>query len=158
MTLKLAYDCFVLDKDRRPHHEALAILEARVRTVASIEEVPLAAATGQFLDEAILSPRPIPAHDNAAVDGYAFAHSSYDKDAGVRLKIAGQASAGHPLPSVPSLDHAGRIFTGAVMPQGFDTVAMQEDVVFEGEGGERWAVIPPGLNTGANRSLRGEEL
>jgi len=157
MTLKLDDDCFVLDKDRLPHHEALAILEARVRTVASIEEVPLADATGHFLAEAILSPRPIPAHDNAAVDGYAFAHSSYDKDAGARLKIAGQASAGHPLPSVPSLDDAVRIFTGAVMPQGFDTVAMQEDVVLEGEGGERWAVIPPGLNQGANRRLAGED-
>jgi molybdopterin molybdotransferase len=157
MTLKLDDDCFVLDKDRLPHHEALAILKARVRTVASIEEVPLADATGRFLAEAILSPRPIPAHDNAAVDGYAFAHSSYNKDAGARLKIAGQASAGHPLPSVPSLDHCVRIFTGAVMPQGFDTVAMQEDVVVEGEAGERWVLIPPGLKQGANRRLAGED-
>jgi len=71
MTLKLDDDCFVLDKDRLPHHEALAILKARVRTVASLEEVSLADATGRFLAEAILSPRLIPAHDNAAVDGYA---------------------------------------------------------------------------------------
>src|SRR4029079_14660373 len=107
MTLKLDDDCFVLDKDRLPQHEALAILEARVRTVASTEEVPCAEATAHFLAEAILSPRPIPAHDNAAVDGYAFAHSSYDKDAGVRLKIAGQASAGHPLPSLAFVHHSG---------------------------------------------------
>jgi molybdopterin molybdotransferase len=157
MTLKLADDCFVLDKDRLPHNEALAILQARVRPVVGVEEVPLADATGRFLAEAILSPRPIPAHDNAAVDGYAFAHSSYGKDAGARLKIAGQASAGHSLPSVPSLGHAVRIFTGAVMPQGFDTVAMQEDVAVEGEAGERWVRIPPGLKQGANRRLAGED-
>jgi molybdopterin molybdotransferase len=157
MTIKLADDCFVLDKDRLPHHEAIAILKARVRPVVSVEEVPLADATSRFLAEAILSPRPIPAHDNAAVDGYAFAHSSYGKDAGARFKIAGQASAGHPLPSVPSLDHAVRIFTGAVMPQGLDTVAMQEDVVVESEADDRWVLVPPGLKQGANRRLAGED-
>jgi molybdopterin molybdotransferase len=157
MTLKLADDCFVLDKERLPHHEALAILKARVHPVVSVEEVRLADAGGRFLAEAIVTPRPIPAHDNAAVDGYAFGHSSYGTVKGARLKIVGEASAGHPLPSVPSLEHAVRIFTGAVMPQGFDTVAMQEDVVVEGEAGERWAVIPPGLKQGANRRLAGED-
>ncbi len=49
MTPKLADDCFVLDKDRIPHREALAILEARVRPVVSSEEVGLADATGRFL-------------------------------------------------------------------------------------------------------------
>jgi molybdopterin molybdotransferase len=157
MILKLADDCFVLDKDRIPHHEALAILKARVHPVVSVEEVQLADAAGRFLADAIVSPRPIPAHDNAAVDGYAFGHSAYDTGTGARLKIVGEASAGHPLPSCPSLDHAVRIFTGAVMPQGCDTVAMQEDVVVEGKGDEHWAVIPPGLKQGANRRLAGED-
>jgi molybdopterin molybdotransferase len=157
MTLKLADDCFVLDKDRIPHDEALAILKARVHPVVSVEEVPLADAAGRFLADAIVSPRPIPAHDNAAVDGYAFAYASYDKGKGARLEIAGEASAGHPLPSPPALDQAVCIFTGAVMPEGCDTVAMQEDVVVESRAGERWAVIPPGLKQGANRRLAGED-
>ena len=157
MTTKLADDCFVLDKDRLPHHEALAILQARVHPVVGIENVLVADAAGRFLAETIVSPRPIPAHDNAAVDGYAFAHSSYDKANGARLRIAGEASAGHPLQSDPPLDHAVQIFTGAVMPQGLDTVAMQENVSLEGEAGRRWALIPPGLKQGANRRLAGED-
>jgi molybdopterin molybdotransferase len=50
-----------------------------------------------------------------------------------------------------------RIYTGAVMPAGFDTVAMQEDVDIEQEGEARWAAIPPGLKQGANRRLAGED-
>jgi molybdopterin molybdotransferase len=50
-----------------------------------------------------------------------------------------------------------RIFTGAVMPQGFDTVAMQEDVELEQDGDARFALIPPGLKEGANRRLAGED-
>src|SRR5262249_37009271 len=111
----------------------------------------------RFLAELVVSPRAIPAHDNAAVDGYAFAYASYDKGKGARLVIAGQASAGHPLSNAPLPGHAVRIFTGAVMPQGFDTVAMQEDVLVEDEGGGRWAVIPPGLRQCANRRLAGED-
>jgi molybdopterin molybdotransferase len=157
MTPKLADDCFVLDKDRIPHREALAILEARVRPVVSVEEVGLADATGRFLAEPIVAPRPIPAHDNAAVDGYAFAYASYDKAAGARLRIAGQASAGHPYRGSVSPKEAVRIFTGAVMPEGLETVVMQEDVTVEGEADERWVVIPPGLKQGANRRLAGED-
>jgi molybdopterin molybdotransferase len=157
MTAKLIDDCFVLDKDRIPHHEALATLKSRVRTVVGTEEISLDEAAGRFLAKAIVSPRPIPAHDNAAVDGYAFAHSAYDQKRGARLKIAGEAAAGHPFKQTPPPDSAVRVFTGAVMPVGFDTVAMQEDVRIEEKGEARWAVVPPGLKQGANRRLAGED-
>jgi molybdopterin molybdotransferase len=157
MTAKLIDDCFVLDKDRLPHDEAIAILKSRVRPVIGVEPVKLAAAAGRFLAEAVLSPRPIPAHDNAAVDGYAFAHKAYDQAKGTRFRIAGQAAAGHPFSGTPSPDSAVRIFTGAVMPHGLDTVAMQEDVRLERGGDDLWALIPPGLKAGANRRLAGED-
>jgi molybdopterin molybdotransferase len=157
MTFKLDDDCFVLDKDRLPHHDAIAILKARVRPVVGVQDVPLADAAGRFLAEAVASPRPIPAHDNAAVDGYAFAYSFYDKGTGARLAIVGEASAGHPLQDAPPPDRAVRIFTGAVMPHGFDTVAMQEDVVVKDEAGFRYAILPPGLKQGANKRLAGED-
>jgi len=156
MTAKLIDDCFVLDKDRLPHDEAIAILKSRVRPVVGVEQVKLAEAAGRFVAQAITSPRPIPAHDNAAVDGYAFAHSAYDQE-GARLKVIGQAAAGHPFKETPPPDSAARIFTGAVMPQGFDTVAMQEDVRLERKGDDIWALIPPGLKQGANRRLAGED-
>ena len=154
---KLADDCFFHDKDRLPHGEALAILKARVRPVAGTEDVPLDRAAGRYLAEAIVAPRSIPAHDNAAVDGYAFAYAAYDVQAGSRLRIVGEASAGHPLPTIPSPNGAVRIFTGAVMPSGYDSVAMQEDVTLETQGEERWALIPPGLKACANRRLAGED-
>ncbi len=112
------------------------------------EEISLDEAAGHFLAEAIASPRPIPAHDNAAVDGYAFTHSAYDQKEGARLKIVGEAAAGHPFKQTPPPNSAVRIFTGAVMPVGFDTVAMQEDVRIAQSGEARWAVVPPGLKPG----------
>jgi molybdopterin molybdotransferase len=157
MTAKLIDDCFVLDRDRIPHHEALAILRSRVSPAVEGEEVPLAEAAGRFLAEAIVSPRPIPAHDNAAVDGYAFAHSAYNKEEGASLIVAGEASAGHPFQAVPPPNSAVRIFTGAVMPSGLDTVVMQEDARLEQEGNARWVHIPPGLKQGANRRIAGED-
>jgi len=157
MTAKLNDDCFVLDKDRIAHYEALAILRSRVHPAVESEEVPLAEASGRFLAEALVSPRPIPAHDNAAVDGYAFAHSAYNKEKGAKFIVTGEASAGHPFHAVPSSVDAVRIFTGAVMPSGLDTVVMQEDTRVEQIGNERWVHIPPGLKQGANRRLAGED-
>jgi len=157
MTAKLIDDCFILDKDRLPHREALAILKSRVCTVVGIEEIALSEAAGRFLATAIVTPRPIPAHDNAAVDGYAFAHAAYDKEKGARFKVVGEAAAGHPFKNTLPSNSAVRIFTGAVVPVGFDTVAMQEDVRIEQSNEERWAVVPPGLKPGANQRLAGED-
>ena len=157
MTGKLVDDCFVLDKDRLPHREALEILKARVRPVTGTEPIPLARATGRFLAEPIVSTRPIPAHDNSAVDGYAIASATYDAAKGSTFGIAGEASAGHPFEGPLPSASAVRIFTGAVMPDGFDTVAMQEDVQVEERGQDRLAHIPPGLKAGANRRLAGED-
>ncbi len=155
--MKLADDCFFHDKDRMPHDEALAVLKSRVRPVVDVESIDLHTAQGRYLAESVLAPRDIPAHDNAAVDGYAFSHSGYDRQTGARLKIVGEAAAGHPYRSTPSSDDAVRIFTGAVMPDGFDTVVMQEDVRIEEQSGQTWVMIPPGLKPGANRRLAGED-
>ena len=73
MNMKLADDCFFHDQDRIPHNEALTILKSRVRPVVRVEDVSLDRAAGRYLAAPILAPRAIPAHDNAAVDGYAFA-------------------------------------------------------------------------------------
>ncbi len=157
MTAKLIDDCFVLDKDRLPHREAIEILKARVRPVMDTEQVPLATAAGRFLAEPVGAVRDIPGHDNAAVDGYAFAASGYDTESGASLKIVGEAAAGHPFQGAVPAGSAVRIFTGAVMPDGLDTVAMQEDVRTEEREGARWARIPSGLKPGANRRLAGED-
>jgi molybdopterin molybdotransferase len=156
MSTKLVDDCFFHDKDRIPHSEALAILKSRVSPVVGPEDVPLESAAGRYLAAPVIAPRNIPAHANAAVDGYAFAHASYDPEKGTTYSVVGVAAAGHPLAAIPPPDEAVRVFTGAVIPEGFDTVVMQEDVRLEIEGG-RIVGIPPGVKKGLNRRLAGED-
>ena len=157
MTAKLIDDCFILDRDRIPHAEALAILKSRMGPVVEIEETILAEAAGRYLARTIISPRPIPAHDNAAVDGYAFSHAGYHKEKGGKFRVAGEAAAGHPFKAIAPADCTVRIFTGAVMPTGLDTVAMQEDARIQQSDKDCWVLIPPGLKQGANRRLAGED-
>ena len=157
MTAKLIDDCFVLDKDRLPHNEAIGILKTRVHPVTESKQVPLGHASGRYSAASIVAPRPIPAHDNAAVDGYAFASADYDAASGSAFRVVGEVAAGHPYEGQLSAGSALRIFTGAVMPQGLDSVAMQEDVQIEDRDGAVWALIPPGLKAGANRRLAGED-
>ena len=94
---KLLDDCFAHDRRRLLHAEALAILKERVRTVVGVERVPLVEAAGRILAAAAVAPRPVPAHTNAAVDGYSFAAADYDAAAGAKLAVEGRAAAGHPL-------------------------------------------------------------
>ena len=155
---KLEDDCFAHDRRRLRHDEALAILKARVRPVVGVERVGLAQAAGRILAAAAHAPHPVPAHDNAAVDGYAFAAADYDTTAGATLTVEGRAAAGHGLAGRAAPGMAAHIFTGAMLPEGHDTVVMQEDVR-SGEIDGRAAVnIPAGLKRGANVRRAGEDV
>jgi molybdopterin molybdotransferase len=74
------------------------------------------------------------------------------------LRVAGRAAAGHPLAEALSPGSAARIFTGAVMPAGADSVAMQEDCELISRDGADVVSIPMGLKPGANRRKAGEDL
>jgi len=158
MKAKLLDDCFLHDKDRLLHAEALAILKERLQPIVDTETVDLADASGRLAAGPVLAPRHIPAHTNAAVDGYAFAFADYDPVRGSRLKISGRAAAGHALSDPLAANDAARIFTGATMPEGADTVIMQEDVTLASSGADRLVALPPGLKFGANRRLAGEDV
>lgn len=153
----LADDCFLHDRDRLRHDEALALLKARIAPLADVEPVPLEAACGRVLAEDIGAPRPVPAFDNAAVDGYAFAHADY-LAAGGTLPVSDRIAAGHPADKPLDAGTAARIFTGAPMPSGADTVAMQEDVALADADGRETVRIPAGMKPGANRRRAGEDL
>jgi molybdopterin molybdotransferase len=150
---RLLDDCFLHDRDRLRHAEALKLMDERLAPVAAIEEVALVAGLGRVLAEDVIAPRPIPAFANSAVDGYAFAHASLGPEP-TRLKLAGRAAAGHAPASALRAGEAARIFTGAVMPEGADSCIMQEDVEVEGE----FVIVPPGLKPGANTRKAGEDL
>ena len=155
---KLLDDCFAHDKKRLRHEEALSILKQRVVPVAPQEGVALIDAAGRILSTVITAPHSVPLHTNTAVDGFSFAFVDYDAKAGSELSVDGRAAAGHQLAHKPAPGTAARIFTGAVMPEGHDTVVMQEDVRF-GTVDERQMVgIPPGLRAGANVRKAGEDV
>ena len=75
-------DCFLHDKDRITHGEALVLLRERLRPVVQTERCALMNAGGRLIAETVTAPRPIPAHTNAAVDGYTFGWGEYDPDQG----------------------------------------------------------------------------
>lgn len=158
MNKKLKDDCFLHDEDRLTHHEALAILRERIEPVTTIERVDTDQAPGRVLAENITAPRDIPAHTNAAVDGYAFAYADYDSEAGTRFKVSGRAAAGHQADAEVAPGTAVRIFTGASVPDALDTIVMQEDTTTEEEDDTSWVTIPGGLKHGANRRLAGEDV
>jgi molybdopterin molybdotransferase len=154
---RLIDDCFLTDRERLKHDEALAILRERVSAVAATETVPLSAALGRYLAEPVRAPRDVPAADNAAVDGYAFAHDEHAARGGF-FPVVARIAAGHPPRSAHRPGTAARIFTGAVMPAGADTVAMQEDCETHVQDGQPFVVIPAGLKQGANRRKAGEDV
>lgn len=158
MKPKLRDDCFLTDEERLTHAEAVAILRERVSPVVATEQVKVDHAAGRTLAEPVIASRPIPAHSNAAVDGYALAHDDYDADEGSALPVVGRAAAGHPFDGSVCAGAAIRIFTGAEMPKGLESVVMQEDVTLEETDGRQTVHIPPGLKKGANCRLAGEDV
>jgi molybdopterin molybdotransferase len=158
MTRKLVDDCFVPDKPRLRHAEALAILKQRVAPVVATEQVELANAAGRILAQTVAAARPVPAHTNSAVDGYSFAAADYDRGKGCVLPVSGRAAAGHAFDTTPERKTAVRILTGAVLPKGHDTVVMQEDVVAQTANGQSTVALPAGLRPGANVRKAGEDV
>lgn len=163
MPKKLLDDCFLHDKDRLRHGDAVALLKSRISTVTGLERVGISDAAGRILAQAAVAERPVPAHTNSAVDGYAISFAHYNREAGSRFAISARAAAGRPLSIPPATDTALRIFTGAIMPEGFDTVAMQEDCTVgtagsEGTGQATHVAVPPGLKAGANVRRAGEDV
>ncbi len=158
MTRKLRDDCFLHDSERLTHAEAIAILRQRITPVAGVEPVAVDETSGRILAEDISAPRDIPAHDNAAVDGYAFAFADYDADKGSTFRVSARAAAGHAVREKLDKATAARIFTGAAMPERMDSVVMQEDTDTKTQDGEIRVTIPAGLKQGANRRLAGEDV
>ena len=151
---QLSNDCFAFGGELMRADEALSLLAARAIPVAGIETCTVRRAAGRILAEAVVATRSVPPHDNAAVDGYAVHFDDLATSGETRLAVRGRAAAGHPMAEVLPRGFAARVFTGARMPDGPDTVFMQEDVRPDGE----FVVLPPGQKRGANRRKAGEDI
>src|SRR5437016_5246634 len=151
---QLTDDCFAFSEPLLPVAEAERLIAERVSPVAEIETVKLSAARGRVIARDVVAPIDLPPFDNSAVDGYAVRHADLDPKAETRLAVVERVTAGHAAAHVLKGGTAVRIFTGAPMPAGADTVFMQEDVQTEND----WVIVPPGLKPGANRRLAGEDV
>ena len=151
---QLKDDCFAFGGELMPLDDALDILAKRIHPVMATEPRALADAIGRVVAEDILAPRDVPPHDNSAVDGYAVFFNDLVPDRETRLPIGGRVAAGHPLERAPERGEAVRIFTGAPMPDGMNTVFMEEDCTAAGDD----IILPPGLKQGSNRRFRGEDV
>ena len=135
--------------------DALALVTARIPRIAETERVAIADADGRVLARPLVAPINLPIFDNSAVDGYAVAHADLARDCATILPVAGRISAGQAADGQGARGTAVRIFTGAPMPAGADTVFMQEDVRLLGDGRVE---LPSGLARGANRRAMGEDI
>jgi molybdopterin molybdotransferase len=114
------------DPNSMPVDKARQFIKQYLDPVAETETVTLHESLGRVIAQDILSPTNVPNYDNSAMDGYAF--NSQDLST-TQLKVIGTAFAGKAFNGVVAKGECVRIMTGAVMPQGTDTVAMQEKVL-----------------------------
>ncbi|MCU0984217.1 MAG: molybdopterin molybdotransferase MoeA [Acetobacteraceae bacterium] len=152
---QLSDDCFAFGGALMRVEEALALLAGRLSPLAGTEMVPLRAAPGRILAADVVSPIDVPAFANSAVDGYALRHADLVAEAETILPVTGRVAAGAALGRPIGPGEAIRIFTGAPMPAGADTVMMQEDAEALADGR---VLLRPGLKRGANAREAGEDV
>ena len=153
---QLSDDCFAFGGALLSVEAAEALIAERVAPIGGEESVPLAAARGRVLARDLVAPVPLPPFRNAAVDGYAFRHADLDAAAAeTALALGGRLAAGQdPRDAALARGGAVRIFTGAPMPDGADTVLMQEDARLDAD----TVLVPRGLTPGSNARPAGEDV
>ena len=153
---QLSQDCFASGAQILSVEDAVAAISTRFQPVDGVETVPLAEADGRVLADDLIATLDLPPFTNSAVDGYAVRGEDIPSGAARLFRVAGRLQAGSSASGPPvAPGEALRIFTGAPMPSGADTVFMQEDVRADEAGG---ALLPAGLKRGANVRPAGEDI
>jgi molybdopterin molybdotransferase len=152
--VQLSNDCFAFGGKLLTIEEALTLIATRVQAVEGEEHLPLCDCDNRILVSPLHAPVPLPLFANSAVDGYALRGCDLPEDGARSFPVTGRVQAGSAAdPIRPGA--AMRIFTGAPMPSGADTVFMQEDVRLEADGA---VTLPSGLKPGANMRPAGEDI
>ncbi|WP_296804937.1 gephyrin-like molybdotransferase Glp [Thiocapsa sp.] len=146
------YGCDASGRAALTKEQALERLLKRVDPIGETETVSIVGALGRVLSEPVLSTIDVPAWDNSAMDGYAIRHTDLAPFGG-RLRVAQRIPAGS-AGSALAPGTAARIFTGAPVPEGCDTVVIQEIC----EAAEDWVQVPLDCKTGANIRRIGEDI
>lgn len=151
----LRNDCFALPAgvNWTPVDEALALLQTRLTPVTAVEEVALGDALGRVLASDVVAARSNPPQANSAVDGYGFAGAVVEGSHVLPL-LQGRAAAGVPYAGTVPPGTAIRVLTGAALPDGVDTVILEEDVTL----GDGQIAFRGPLKQGANARKAGEDV
>lgn len=132
-----------------------AFLAEMVPPPTQTQSFELMHALGRVLAQDVISPIDVPAHDNSAMDGYAFDGSALNATQTLQLRVVGTALAGKAYDGTVTAGQCLKIMTGAIVPAPLDTVVPQELVQIQGQD----ILIPPGLlRVGDNRRFRGEDV
>jgi molybdopterin molybdotransferase len=151
---QLSDDCFAFSGGLMPVEEAVRLMSEQVPPIAETETVPLGQAQGRVIADDVVAAISVPSFDNSAVDGYAVRHADIAASGETVLRIVDRVTAGARPQQPLGPGEAARIFTGAPMPRGADTVYMQEDCRTEGES----LIVPAGLKRNANYRFTGEDI
>jgi molybdopterin molybdotransferase len=143
------YDPNALHADR-----ARELILGLLPPVAGTEKVFVRQALDRVLAADVISPIDVPAHDNSAMDGWGLRFADLAAGSESRLKNIGTAFAGRAFEGKVGAGETVRIMTGAVLPEGVDTVVIQEVTKVEGDA----VIIPPGQQAGQNTRRAGEDL
>ncbi|HMA31665.1 MAG TPA: gephyrin-like molybdotransferase Glp [Casimicrobiaceae bacterium] len=144
------------DPNSMPVDKARALIRQFLTPVTATERVHIRAALDRVLAEDVTSPFDVPGHDNSAMDGWAVRFADIAAGGETTLARVGDSFAGKPYGGPIGRGETVRIFTGGVMPEGADTVVMQERAT-EIPGGVRIAAGAVG-KAGQNRRFAGEDL
>jgi len=134
--------------------KAREAIRACLAPIGGTERLAARAALGRILAEEIVPAIDVPAHDNSAMDGYAVRAADLEREGETRLEEIGTALAGRPFHGTLGEGECVRVMTGAVMPQGADSVVIQEVVRIEGDS----IVVPAGQKPAQNVRFAGEDL
>jgi len=144
------------DPNSMPVETARALIRRHLTPVTATERLHVRHALERVLAEELTSPFDVPGHDNSAVDGWAVRFADLPREGSVTLRRVGESFAGTPSASALRPGEAIRIFTGGVMPQGADTVVMQERA---SEAHDTVTITAGAVGrAGQNRRLAGEDL
>ncbi|WP_317056031.1 gephyrin-like molybdotransferase Glp [Roseovarius rhodophyticola] len=149
-------DCFALPAgvDWTPVDKALEMLRQRLHPVVGTRHVPLQDGLGLGLAEDVVARRSNPPEANTAVDGYGFAFDPLGPGDQVLPLVEGRSAAGVPFDGTVPEGFALRVLTGAALPDGVDTVILEEDVTL----GTGEIAFREGIKRGANTRNAGEDV
>ncbi len=146
--------CDVFDPASLPLEQAVARILITIKPITATTVKPIRKALGRVLAQDITAPDNVPNHTNSAMDGFAFDGARLGADGLGQFTVVGSAFAGKPYLNALKAGEAVRIMTGAVMPQGADTVAMQEYAELNGEK----LTLTKSAKAGQNVRAAGEDI